>query len=103
MVANLVENAVRHNHPGGSVWIRTRRQDGRSVLEVENTGLVVAADQIPVLFEPFPRAKQRLSFEDGVGLGLSIADAIARAHDAELSARERPGGGLELTVTVAEG
>jgi signal transduction histidine kinase len=103
MVANLVENAVRHNHPGGSVWVRTHRQDGRSVLEVENTGPVVAADQIAVLFEPFARAKQRLSFEDGVGLGLSIADAIARAHDAELSARERPGGGLELTVTVAEG
>ncbi len=103
MVANLVENAVRHNHPGGSIWIRTRREDGSSVLEVENTGPVVAADQIPVLFEPFARAKQRLSFEDGVGLGLSIAEAIARAHDADLCARERPGGGLELTVTVAEG
>ena len=103
MVANLVENAVRHNHPGGSIWIRTRQRDGSSVLEVENTGPVVAADQIRVLFEPFARAKQRLNFEDGVGLGLSIADAIARAHGAELSACERAGGGLELTVTVAEG
>ncbi|HEX3618509.1 MAG TPA: HAMP domain-containing sensor histidine kinase [Solirubrobacteraceae bacterium] len=100
MVANLVENAVRHNHRGGSIWIRTRHQDGSSVLEVENTGPQVAAGQIPVLFEPFARAEQRVSFDQGVGLGLSIAEAIARAHDAEISARERDGGGLALTVTV---
>jgi signal transduction histidine kinase len=100
MVANLVENAVRHNHPGGSVWIRTRHQDGNSVLEVENTGPPVPAEQIRALFEPFARAEQRVSFDQGVGLGLSIADAIARAHDAEICARERDGGGLALTVTV---
>jgi signal transduction histidine kinase len=100
MVANLVDNAVRHNHRGGSIWIRTRQQDGSSVLEVENTGPVVSAEQITVLFEPFARAKERVSFDQGVGLGLSIADAIARAHDAQISARERHGGGLELTVTL---
>jgi signal transduction histidine kinase len=101
MVANLVENAVRHNHPGGSIWVRTRHHDGSSVLEVENTGPPVSAAQIPVLFEPFARAEQRVGFDQGVGLGLSIADAIARAHGAEISARERDGGGLELTVTIA--
>jgi signal transduction histidine kinase len=101
MVANLVENAVRHNHAGGSIWIRTRRQDGSSLLELENTGPRVSTEQIPVLFEPFARAEQRVGFDQGVGLGLSIADAIARAHGAEIRARERAGGGLELTVTVA--
>jgi signal transduction histidine kinase len=100
MIANLVENAVRHNHSGGSIWIRTHRHDGSSVFEVSNTGPQVSADQIPVLFEPFARATQRVNSDDGVGLGLSIADAIARAHDAEISARGRPEGGLELSVTV---
>jgi signal transduction histidine kinase len=100
MVANLVENAVRHNHPGGSIWIRTRRQDGSSLLELANTGPLVTAAEIPALFQPFTRAEQRVGFDQGVGLGLSIADAIARAHDAEICARERDGGGLELTLTV---
>lgn len=101
MVANLVENAIRHNHPGGTVWIRTYRQAaGGSVFEVANTGPELPADQIPILFEPFARAKQRVNFDEGVGLGLSIADAIARAHDAQISAHERAGGGLELSVSV---
>jgi signal transduction histidine kinase len=100
MIGNLVENAVRHNHSGGSIWIRTHRQNGSSVFEVANTGPQVGADQIPVLFEPFARAAQRIKSDDGVGLGLSIAEAIARAHDAEISARGRPEGGLELSVTL---
>ena len=61
---------------------------------------MVAADQIPILFEPSARAEQRVSFDEGVGLGLSIADAIARAHDARISARARPEGGLELSVAL---
>lgn len=61
---------------------------------------MVVADQIPILFEPFARAEQRVSFDEGVGLGLSIADAIARAHDARISARARPEGGLELSVAL---
>jgi signal transduction histidine kinase len=100
MVANLVENAVRHNHPGGSVWVSTGRRNDVSVFTVSNTGPAVAAEQIPTLFEPFARAEERVGFDGGVGLGLSIADAIARAHDAAISARQRPGGGLELTVTL---
>lgn len=100
MIANLVENAVRHNHSGGSIWVRTHQQNGSSVFEVANTGPQVPEDQIGVLFEPFARAKQRLDYGDGVGLGLSIADAIARAHLAEISARGRPEGGLELCVTL---
>jgi signal transduction histidine kinase len=100
MIANLVENAVRHNHPGGSIWIRTHHHDGESVFVVANTGPELKADQIPVLFEPFARAEQRIGVQQGVGLGLSIADAIARSHGAAIAARERPGGGLELSVTL---
>jgi signal transduction histidine kinase len=100
MIANLVENAVRHNHPGGTVWIRTYRETGGSVFEVANTGPELPAEQIAVLFEPFARAEQRVNFDEGIGLGLSIADAIARAHDARISAHERSGGGLELSVSV---
>ena len=103
MVSNLVENAVRHNEPGGWIAIRTVRHDDTGLLEIANTGPVLTAEQIPMLFEPFARAQQRLHSSDGVGLGLSIASAIARAHNATITARPRPGGGLEMTVAIPVG
>jgi signal transduction histidine kinase len=103
MIANLVENAVRHNNPGGWIGIRTIRQDGSAILEIANTGPTVPAEQIPTLFEPFARANQRLNSSDGVGLGLSIASAIAGAHNATIAGRPRAGGGLEMSVTMPTG
>ncbi len=100
MIANLVENAVRHNNPGGWIRVRTMQQGDSAVFEIANTGSSVPAEQIPTLFEPFARAKQRLNSSDGVGLGLSIATAIGRAHSAKIDARPRPGGGLEMSVTL---
>jgi signal transduction histidine kinase len=100
MIANLVENAVRHNNPGGWIGIRTIQQADNAVFEIANTGPSVPAEQIPTLFEPFARAKQRLNSTDGVGLGLSIASAIARAHNATIIGRPRAGGGLEMSVTI---
>jgi signal transduction histidine kinase len=100
MVANLIENAVRHNNPGGWIGLRTIQQADSAVFEIANTGPSVPAEQIPTLFEPFARAGQRLNSSDGVGVGLSIANAIARAHNATITARPRPGGGLEMSVTI---
>ena len=100
MIANLVENAVRHNNPGGWIGIRTIQRPDSAVFEIANTGPSIPAEHIPTLFEPFAREKQRLNSPDGVGLGLSIASAIARAHNATITARPRPGGGLEMSVTI---
>ncbi len=100
MIANLVDNAVRHNHPDGWIAIRTIQQADGAFFKIANTGPDVPAEQIPTLFEPFVRAEERLNSADGVGLGLSIADAIARAHNATITARPRPGGGLEVSVTI---
>jgi signal transduction histidine kinase len=102
MVANLVENAVRHNNAGGWIGIRTIERGDGAVLEIANTGPIVPDEQIPTLFEPFARAEQRVNASDGVGLGLSIASAIARAHNAAITARPRPGGGLEMSVTIPQ-
>ncbi len=101
MIANLVENAVRHNNPGGWIGIRTIQQADGAVFEIANTGPSVPVEQIPTLFEPFARAEQRLNSSDGVGLGLSIASAIARAHNATITARPRPAGGLDMSVTIS--
>jgi signal transduction histidine kinase len=103
MIANLVENAVRHNTPDGWIGIRTLHDSDGALFEIANTGARVPAEQIPTLFEPFARAEQRLNSSDGVGLGLSIASAIARAHHAAINARPRPDGGLVVSVTLPAG
>jgi signal transduction histidine kinase len=98
LAANLVDNAVRHNVPGGWVEVATGIRSGRSVLSVANTGPVIAPEQVDRLFQPFGRLEETRFTRDGLGLGLSIVTAIAAAHDADLRARPLPGGGLEVEV-----
>ncbi|AWT45966.1 MULTISPECIES: sensor histidine kinase [Streptomyces] len=99
---NLVQNAVRYNIPeGGWVEVTTEVQHGQAVLVVSNTGPVVPAYEIDNLFEPFRRLRtDRTGSDKGVGLGLSIARSVARAHGGHISATPREGGGLEMRVTL---
>lgn len=96
LVANLVDNAIRHNVADG--WLRVETSPARVV--VANSGPHVAAEEIGRLLEPFQRqGAQRIHHRDGYGLGLAIVRAIANAHGAELTVHSRPGGGLDVTVT----
>jgi signal transduction histidine kinase len=98
LISNLVDNAIRHNDPGGRVDV-SLRSHGRATLSVINTGPVVPPEEIERLLAPFQRlAADRTSQRDGVGLGLSIVAAIAGAHDAVLAVQARPEGGLEIEV-----
>lgn len=99
LVANLIDNASRHNVRGGRVEVATEVRGGDAVLSVRNTGAVVGASEVGRLFEPFQRAAgDRTSRDGGLGLGLSIVQAIATAHDATVSARAQPRGGLDIEV-----
>lgn len=117
---NLVQNAVRYNVPsqegqgealqdkggggrreGGWVEVTTEAQHGQAVLVVSNTGPVVPAYEIDNLFEPFRRLRtERTGSDKGVGLGLSIARSVARAHGGRIIAEPREGGGLVMRVTL---
>ncbi|MFJ8842445.1 sensor histidine kinase [Streptomyces cyaneofuscatus] len=97
LVHNLVANALRHNHPGGTVRVRV----GPGGLEVANTGPVVDPAALPLLFEPFRRAQARRHAPgEGAGLGLSIVASVARAHGGDVGATANPGGGLTARVTL---
>jgi len=99
LIANLIDNAIRHNSPGGHVEITTGTRDRRAFVTVANTGPAVAPEQIERLFQPFQRlGGARTGHDAGHGLGLSIVRAIADAHRAELTARPRPQGGLTIEV-----
>ena len=96
LVANLVDNAIRHNVPGGAVEVSTAVWAGHAVVSVFSTGPVIRPDQVDLLFQPFRRgtSRDRTAGRDGLGLGLSIVAAITQAHGAWLQAHALPGGGL---------
>jgi len=99
LVTNLVDNAVRHNIPGGDVQVATSAGRAGAVLSVANSGQVIPAAEVDRLFQPFQRLGPRRARRDGGhGLGLSIVKAIATAHGATITARAQPGGGLAVDI-----
>jgi signal transduction histidine kinase len=100
LVANLVDNAIRYNVPGGRVAISTVRIAGRATLRVSNTGTVIPPGQVERLFQPFQRlGTERAGNGGGYGLGLAIVHAIADAHGATLTSWAQPEGGLDIEVS----
>ena len=100
LVANLVDNALRHNVPGGRVEVWTTMAAGRASIRIRNTGPVVPQYELDRLFQPFQQlGHERIRHGDGYGLGLAIARAIAIAHKAALTATARSEGGLDIEVS----
>jgi len=100
LIANLADNALAYNTPGGHVEVATGTKNSRAVLSVTNTGPVVPAAAVDRLLQPFQRlAADRTGHGEGLGLGLSIVQAITQAHGATLTIRPRPSGGLRAEVS----
>ncbi len=100
LVANLLDNAIRHNVADGAVEISTSATPDGPRLTVSNTGAVVRFLDVEGLFKPFQRlGAQRVGPADGHGLGLTIVKAICTAHGANLNARPGRQGGLDIQVT----
>jgi len=101
LIANLLDNAINYNEPGGRIEVRTAIAGDRAVLSVANTGPWVPAGEIERLFEPFQRlARDRTASDRHRGLGLSIVRAIATAHGGSVGAESRSDGGLVVTVSL---
>jgi signal transduction histidine kinase len=101
MTSNLIDNAIRHNHPGG--WIRAQAtRDGPIVrLLVENGGPILDPGKVTTLAQPFRRLHaDRTGSAAGTGLGLSITQAIAAAHGGTLRLHARPDGGLSAVIDL---
>ncbi|MBV9383903.1 MAG: HAMP domain-containing histidine kinase [Streptosporangiaceae bacterium] len=100
LVSNLIDNAVQHNVAGGWVLASTRTSAGIAELTVSNGGEHIPPDQAAGLFEPFRRLSGRAGRPAGTGLGLSIVASVATAHGGHAQAHARPGGGLDVQVTL---
>ncbi len=100
MVANLVDNAVRHNQPGGWIQVATGLRGDAVYLAVTNGGPAIEPDLAALLFEPFRRLCDPAAGPAGAGLGLSIVRSVAVAHHGDVIARARPAGGLDVSVLL---
>jgi hypothetical protein len=99
LVANLVENAVRHNRRGGHVALATGTAGPHAVVTVENTGRLLAPEEVARLTEPFERL-ERGAPVPGAGLGLSIVASVVEAHNGRLELEALPAGGLSARVVL---
>jgi signal transduction histidine kinase len=100
-MANLIDNAVRHNAPAGFIEITTESDGPVARLTVESGGRAIDSDQAAALSEPFRRlGSERTGAGNGVGLGLAIVAAIATAHHGTLTLTARPDGGLRAVVEL---
>jgi signal transduction histidine kinase len=102
LVANLIDNAVRHNMPGGWIEVMTGDRDGMAFISVANGGQLIEDSEVESLFEPFRRLCPHSgpSGPEGIGLGLSIVSSVVAAHHGQLTARPCPGGGLLIEVLL---
>jgi len=100
LIANLIENAIRHNTLQGHVQITTGTRDQHAFLTVTNSGPVISPSEVQRLFQPFQRLNgARTRHNNGYGLGLSIVQAIATAHHATITTHAQPDGGLAIEVS----
>lgn len=101
LFGNLMENAVKYNVPQGKVFVTGQRQRQMAVVKVKDTGIGIAPEHIPRLFERFYRVDTSRSREiGGTGLGLSIVKHLAALYHGEVSVESEPGAGTVFTVRL---
>jgi signal transduction histidine kinase len=99
LLANLLDNAIRHNSTGGWIALSTSTEAEVALVTVANSGPLIAPEEVGRLLQSFQRrGRDRLIHDGGHGLGLSIVAAIATAHEAQLSVQPQPEGGLRVQV-----
>ena len=103
LVYNLVENAIKYNHPLGQVTVTAYQRNKRVYLSVEDTGSGIPKELRERVFEPFFRVDKSRSRElGGVGLGLALVHEIVRVHDGSICIKSGKTGGTIFEVTFAQ-
>lgn len=97
---NLIDNAIKYA-PGSNVTVRLTPEEGLVKVEISDDGPGISAEDLPYIFEPFRRGKQRTSSTKGTGLGLTIIRTILDQHQAPISVQSEAGNGTIFTFSLA--
>jgi signal transduction histidine kinase len=97
LIANLIDNGIRHNQPGGFLEVSTHVRGERAVVRVNNSGARIDPEHAATLTEPFRRLARG---GDGFGLGLSIVSSVVAAHGGSLRINAPETGGLDVVVEL---
>ncbi len=101
VIGNLIGNALRYAQNDGKITLFLEKQDAATVVKVSDTGPGVPETELPFIFDRFWRGeKSRARVSGGAGLGLAISKQLIEAQGGQISASNRPTGGLEVTVTL---
>jgi two-component system OmpR family sensor kinase len=101
VIVNLVSNAIEYNRPSGEVRVALAAEQGEALLTVADTGMGIAAEDLPHIFERFYRADRSRSMNEGhTGLGLAICDAIVKAHGGRIEVASEVGSGSKFVVRL---
>ena len=100
IIFNLMENGIKYNQPGGSLFVTLTRQEDNAILTVQDTGMGIPESSIGHIFERFYRVdKARSRQSGGSGLGLAIVRAIVQRNRGEIAVESTVGEGTSFTVT----
>ena len=99
-LVNLVGNAVKYTHAGGKVAVDAAAEPGQVVVSVADTGVGIAAEDVPFVFDAFYRGKVGPDAEAGCGLGLALTRRIIEAHHGTISVESEIGKGTTFTVRL---
>ena len=101
IAVNILTNAIRYTNPGGTITVRVGAVEGRAFIEVADTGIGIEPAELPYVFTRFWRGeKSRSRATGGAGVGLAIADELARAHNGRIDVESTPGQGSRFTFIL---
>lgn len=98
---NLLQNAVKYSPPGGTITLMLRQKKGQAVITVQDTGIGIAPEHLPRVFDRFYQVDTgRSHAEGGAGLGLSIAKSIVEAHGGQIAVTSEAGVGSTFQIAL---
>ncbi len=100
VVLNLVNNAVKFTHPGGKITLKARVERDNLVVEVQDTGVGISADEQKVLFEPYRSLESDRERLSGLGLGLSLSKKLVELHGGRIWVKSEKGKGSTFGFSI---